>query len=160
MAKGERGFRQGDPATGRKPGRTNAMPTSLKKALLEAGHNVGNRKVILSKFQLPQEPSNKFTKEMIDILMAIEPNGLVSYCEFLAENHPGIYAALLMRILPVQMQQEDSESSISVVFHSTADINAALRAKGLPPMKQVFELPPLLALPLDDDEDDYKDVSN
>ena len=53
----------------------------------------------------------------------------------MAEFHPTLFVALLGRALPNIMQHESGDDGIEVVYRSAEDIEAALKARNLPPLK-------------------------
>lgn len=66
---------------GRPPGQPNRTTTLLKEAILKAAEATG---------------SDKEGKD-----------GLVGYCQFLAQDEPKAFAALLGKVLPMQITGED-----------------------------------------------------
>jgi hypothetical protein len=95
---------------------------------------------VLAGARLPKKPDKVFTRELIEFLRQ-DPKGMQSYFLWLAEQHPSIFAALLGRALPNIMQHESGDGGIEVVYRSAEDIEAALKARNLPPLKHVFQLP-------------------
>ena len=106
----------------------------MKACLLGAAEDAGNRMVAISNARLPTKPNKQFTRELIELLRQ-SPNGMQSYFLWLAEQHPAIFAALLGRALPNIMQHESGDDGIEVVYRSAEDIEAALKARNLPPLK-------------------------
>jgi hypothetical protein len=136
---------------GRKGGQVNASTKRLQEVLLQAAENTGNRLAKVFNAKLRHQPTRAMTAEMRRLLRR-EPKGIVSYFEWLAEDHPAIFSALLGRVLPYIMQHEGS-TAIEPVYRSAEDIEAALRELGLPPLEQTFQLPKRIDLynPPDDD---------
>jgi len=81
-------------------GKTATFTREMKACLLTAAENAGNRLVALSNARLPKKPTAKRTAELIE-LMRRDPEGSVSYFEWLAEFHPALFLALLGRALPM-----------------------------------------------------------
>jgi len=137
---------------GRKRGQVNASTKRLQEVLLQAAENTGNRLAKLFNAKLPHQPTRTMTAEMLRLLRR-DPKGIVSYFEWLAEDHPSIFSGLLGRVLPYIMQHEGSSGAIEPVYRSAEDIEAALRELGLPPLEQTFQLPKRIDLynPPDDD---------
>jgi hypothetical protein len=144
-------FEKGDDsrrAPGRTPAQRNLFTREVKDALVEAGENFGNRLVALHNAKLPKKPNSNFIKELIE-LSKLDPKGIVSYFEWLAEKYPSLYVALLGRALPHIMRHEGGDGAIEVVCRSAEDIEKALRERGLPPLQKTFQLPK--RIDLDDD---------
>jgi hypothetical protein len=121
-------------------GRTTAFNREMKQCLLDAAENVGNRLVAISNAKLPKRPTAKLTEELI-ALLRLDPKGVTSYFEWLAENHPAIFAALLGRAMPLIMQRDDDDGGIEVVYRTADEIEAAMQANNLPMLERVFKLP-------------------
>jgi hypothetical protein len=141
---------------GRKEGQVNASTKRLQEVLLQAAKNTGNRLAKLFNAKLPHQPTRTMTAEMLRLLRR-DPKGIVSYFEWLAEDHPAIFSALLGRVLPYIMQHEGSSGAIEPVYRSAEDIEAALRELGLPPLAQAFQLPK--RIDLHNPPDDVIDVT-
>jgi hypothetical protein len=75
---------------GRRHQQANEFTREMKRCLLDAAEEAGNRLVAISNARLPKQPSKEFTKELIDLLRQ-EPNGMTSYFMWLAERHPAIF---------------------------------------------------------------------
>jgi hypothetical protein len=139
------------PKGGRPPGSKQRFTPQLQEALLTAVTNVGDRKVLLMHAKLPKRPTKEFTQGVLDVLRQIEPKGLVSYLEWLAEDYPTLVTPLLGLVLRAQLP--NSVDNCVDGPRSAEEIHAALRAKGLPPLRQVFEFPPLFPSPNGEDAD-------
>ena len=90
--------------------------------------------------KLPKRPTAKLTAELIELLR-LDPKGVTSYFEWLAEHHPAIFASLLGRAMPLIMQHEGGDGGIEVVYRTPEEIETALRSQNLPMLERVFELP-------------------
>jgi hypothetical protein len=112
----------------------------MKQCLLDAAENVGNRLVAISNAKLPKRPTAKLTAELIELLR-LDPKGVTSYFEWLAEHHPAIFASLLGRAMPLIMQHEGGDGGIEVVYRTPEEIENALRSQNLPMLERVFKLP-------------------
>jgi hypothetical protein len=104
------------PGPGRPKGVPNVMTRILKEAILEAGENVGNA-IAASKQQ--------------------EGQGIVSYFEWCATEHPPAYLALVGRILPMQRENEDRNSKVP--YKTVKEAQQALRDRGLP-VERIYPL--------------------
>jgi hypothetical protein len=118
---------------------TNTFTREMKQCLLDAAENVGNRLVAISNAKLPKHPTKKLTEELIKLLR-LDPNGMTSYFEWLAEHHPAIFASLLGKALPMILQNEDG-SNIEVVYENPDDIERSFVVDNLPVLERVFKLP-------------------
>jgi hypothetical protein len=76
---------------GRKEGQVNASTKRLQEVLLQAAENTGNRLAKLFNAKLPHQPTRTMTAEMLRLLRR-DPKGIVSYFEWLAEDHPAIFS--------------------------------------------------------------------
>jgi hypothetical protein len=95
-------------AKGRRKGAIDKVTRIIKEAILLAGEKQGNKLARKAK-----EP----------------PEGLVSYLKWLAAEHPQSYAALLGKVLP--MQVEHSRGS-TIEYKTVEELQSALRERGLP----------------------------
>ena len=123
---------------GRKKGQVNARTRHLQEVLLQAAEDTGNRLAKLFNAKLPHQPTRAMTAEMLRLLRR-DPKGIVSYFEWLAEDHPAIFCALLGRVLTYIMRHEGSGAE--TVYRSAEEIETAFRERGLPPLQKVFQLP-------------------
>jgi hypothetical protein len=80
------------------------------------------------------------TDELIRLLR-LDPKGMTSYFEWLAEHHPAIFATLLGRAMPLIMQHEGCDGGIEVVYRTADEIEKALRSNNLPMLERAFKLP-------------------
>jgi len=71
-----------------------------------------------------------------------EELGNLSYWEHIAEHHPELYTALIAKILPHQLQSLPPPDLEDEPLQTVEEINAAFRAEGLPPLKNVLQLQP------------------
>jgi hypothetical protein len=124
---------------GRKVQQVNEFNREMKQCLLNAAENFGNRLVALSNARLPKHPTAKLTKEVIELLR-LNPNGMTSYLEWLAEHHPTLFVNLLGKAMPVILQNEDG-SNVELVIESPDDIERSFVMDNLPMLQQVFKLP-------------------
>ena len=72
---------------GRKDDQPNLFTRKVKDALLKGGVDAGNHLVELNNARLPTRPTKKMTAELIEV-SKLSPEGLTSYFQWLAENHP------------------------------------------------------------------------
>ncbi len=124
---------------GSKPGHGQGFTREMRECLLSAAENVGNRLAAISNEKLPKRPTKKITRALIDLLR-LDPKGMTSYFEWLAEYHPAIFASLLGRAMPQIMQQE-GEDIFDATYATAEEIAAELKKRGLPPLQDVFKLP-------------------
>jgi hypothetical protein len=125
---------------GRKEGQENAFNREIKDCLLRAGEKVGNRQAALANNKLPKRPSEKMPAELLEILKH-NPEGMSSYFEWLAEEHPALYVALIGRALPQLMDSGQPAGAMQLVYRSAADIAKEFKERGLPPLQKIFQLP-------------------
>jgi hypothetical protein len=82
----------------------------------------------------------------MDVVTAYIPDreelGNLSYWEHIAEHHPDLYTALIAKILPHQLQSLPPPDVDDEPLQTVEEINAAFRAEGLPPLKNVLQLQP------------------
>lgn len=91
---------------------------------------------------------NKITRQLKDaIIMAAEQCGedgkgkdqLVGYLKRLARNYPKTFAALLGRVLPMQITGKiEGEATLHVKYKSVEEVKAELKERGLPIPDRVF----------------------
>jgi hypothetical protein len=129
----------------------------MKQCLLDAAENVGNRLVAISNAKLPKRPTAKLTAELIELLR-LDPKGVTSYFEWLAEHHPAIFASLLGRAMPLIMQHEGGDGGIEVVYRTPEEIETALRSQNLPMLERVIDLenPPTIDVTPNDEPDNTR----
>jgi hypothetical protein len=77
---------------GRQDEQVNEFAREMKKCLLDAAEETGNRMAAISNARLPKQPNKKFTKELIELLRQ-DPKGMTSYFNWLAEHHPALCCA-------------------------------------------------------------------
>ncbi len=123
----------------RQPGQGNVSSREVLAALTRAAATAGDRLAAIYNAKLPDKPTAKISAKLLEVLR-LDPNGVESYFAWLAEEHPAIFCSLLGRALPQIIQHED-QGGIEVVYHSAEEIAAEFKKRGLPPLKDVFELP-------------------
>ncbi len=123
----------------RQPGQGNVLSREVLAALTRAAARAGDRIVALWNAKLPDKPNGKITAKLLEVLRR-DSKGTEAYFAWLAEEHPAIFCSLLGRALPQIIQHED-QGAIDMVYNSAEEIAAALKARGLPPLKDVFEVP-------------------
>jgi hypothetical protein len=128
---------------GRKKGQVNAGTRQLRQVLMQAAENTGNRLAELFNAELPHQPTRAMTAEMLRLLRR-DPKGIVSYFEWLAEDHPAIFSALLGRVLTYIMQQEGSSGE--EMMSRSEDVETAFGDRGLPPLQKVSQVPKRIEL--------------
>ena len=128
---------------GRKDG-ANLFSRKIKDALLKAGEDAGDHLVALNNVKLPKRPTRDMTAELIKV-SKLAPDGLTSYFQWLAENHPSIYVALLGRALPQLMENEEGDGALQLVYRTAEDVEK-FRERGLPPPATLLKLPPRIDL--------------
>jgi hypothetical protein len=94
----------------------------------------------MARAKLPKKPTMQLTWELIE-LMRLDPKGMTSYFEWLATEHPAIFAALLGRAMPQIMRHEEGEGAFEAMYRTAEEIEAAIKSRNLPPLKMVFQLP-------------------
>jgi len=126
---------------GRQDEQVNEFAREMKKCLLDAAEETGNRMAAISNARLPKQPNKKFTKELIELLRQ-DPKGMTSYFNWLAEHHPALFISLLGRALPQIMPHETGDDPIEAMIRSAEDIEAVFRARHIPMLQEgVFKLP-------------------
>jgi hypothetical protein len=126
-------------------GRTHAFTREMKDCLKTAAENVGNRLVAIANAKLPKRPTAALPKELI-ALMRREPEGMISYFEWLAEQRPELFVVLMGRALPTIMQHEGGDGGVELVYRTPEEIEEAIRAQNMPMLQRVFKLPPRIDL--------------
>jgi hypothetical protein len=91
-------------------------------------------------------------------LLRLDPKGVTSYFEWLAEHHPAIFASLLGRAMPLIMQHEGGDGGIEVVYRTPEEIETALRSQNLPMLERVIDLenPPTIDVTPNDEPDNTR----
>jgi hypothetical protein len=126
---------------GRKDDQPNLFTRKVKDALLKGGVDAGNHLVELNNARLPTRPTKKMTAELIEV-SKLSPEGLTSYFQWLAENHPSVYAALLGRALPQLMEDDEGNSgAMQLVYRTAEDVERLFREHGLPAPDKFLQLP-------------------
>src|SRR5690242_2267033 len=69
--------------------------------------------------------------ELLEILKH-NPEGMSSYFESLAEEHPALYVALIGRALPQLMDSGQPAGAMQLVYRSAEDIAKEFKERGLP----------------------------
>ncbi len=123
----------------REPGQTTAASRKVLEALTRAAATAGDRLVAIWNAKLPDKPNSKINAALLQVLRR-DSEGAEAYFAWLAEEHPAVFCSLLGRALPQIVQHED-QGAIDIVYNSAEEIAAELKKRGLPPLKDVFELP-------------------
>jgi hypothetical protein len=115
------------PGAGRKPGTPNRTTQQLKDAILEAADRLG---------YIREEPKlddkGKPTGEIE--LVHDGKDATVGYLMWLGKHNPASFAALLARVLPIQLNQKQEQKQKAPVRYETyEEVKAALIAKGWSP---------------------------
>ena len=117
-------FQKGDKRAGRKPGQPNLMTRDIKTLLREAAANTG----FMEKVPV-LDPSGKLTGQYE---YRWGKDGELGYLEWLARNHPGYFASLYGRLVPLDVNQK-SETKTVVRYETVEERRAAMIAKGWHP---------------------------
>ena len=100
---------------GKSGAQVNEFTREMKRCLLDAAEQSGNRMVAISNERLPKRPNQHFSKELLALLRQ-DPQGMTSYFMWLAEHHPAIFVSLLGRALPQIMQHEQGADPIEAMI--------------------------------------------
>jgi hypothetical protein len=127
---------------GKSGAQVNEFTREMKRCLLDAAEQSGNRMVAISNERLPKRPNQHFSKELLALLRQ-DPQGMTSYFMWLAEHHPAIFVSLLGRALPQIMQHEQGADPIEAMIRTAEDIEAVFKARHIPLLltEGVFKLP-------------------
>ena len=117
------------PGAGRKPGTPNRTTQQLKDAILEAADRLG---------YIREEPKlddkGKPTGEIE--LVHDGQDATVGYLMWLGKHNPASFAALLARVLPIQLnqkQKQEQEQKVTVRYETVEERRQAMIAKGWSP---------------------------
>ena len=117
------------PGAGRQPGTPNRTTQQLKDAILEAADRLG---------YIREEPKlddkGKPTGEIE--LVHDGKDATVGYLMWLGKHNPASFAALLARVLPIQLnqkQKQEQEQKVAVRYETVEERRQAMIAKGWSP---------------------------
>ena len=117
------------PGAGRKPGTPNRTTQQLKDAILEAADRLG---------YIREEPKlddkGKPTGEIE--LVHDGKDATVGYLMWLGKHNPASFAALLARVLPIQLnqkQKQEQEQKVAVRYETVEERRQAMIAAGWSP---------------------------
>jgi hypothetical protein len=128
-------FQKGDdPRRVNRKGRPSAFTREIRESLLRAGNTFGNRVAAISNARLPKRQTKTLTQEILE-LSRLDPNGMESYFEWLAEFHPMLYVGLLGRYV-LQATLDEHGPELKVTYRSPEQIEEVIRELGLPPLQQ------------------------
>ena len=112
--------RKRPPTAGRKRGTENKTTGLLKEAILLAAELEGD--VSLQEFK---KSADRYRETDVE---AAKRGGLVGYLRYLARKHPQSFAALLGRVLPMQVRVD---ARTETVYRSVAEVQSELQRRGL-----------------------------
>ena len=116
------------PGAGRKPGTPNRTTQQLKDAILEAADRLG---------YIREEPKLDDKGEPTGEIELVHDgkDATVGYLMWLGKHNPASFAALLARVLPIQLnQKQQQEQNVPVRYETVEERRQAMIAKGWSPV--------------------------
>jgi hypothetical protein len=124
---------------GKSGAQVNEFTREMKRCLLDAAEQYGNRMVAISNERLPSGRTSISPRTAT--LLRQDPQSMTSYFVRLAEHHRRLRVAT--RGAPQIMQHEQGADPIEAMIRTAEDIEAVFKARHIPPLltEGVFKLP-------------------